>query len=125
MKLIFVIALMILTTIEGNADQLSQQEVVQTLISAAHNDQLRRFIDTTDLARIAAHPKHGQSPRGLLDLLKTIPEEGQTFEVHFDDAAKSTLVRLLSPIRLDFTLELREGNAKVGESRFVVVAVNP
>jgi predicted DNA-binding transcriptional regulator YafY len=114
-----------LSTLVGNADQLSQESVVRTLISAAHKDQLQRFIDTTDLDRIAAHPKHGHSPRALLDLLRRIPEEGQTFEVKYDAATKSTLVRLLSPIRLDFTLESREPNANESESRFVVVAVNP
>jgi len=125
MKRILITALMIFSTVVSNADQLSQESVVRTLISAAHKDQLQRFIDTTDLDRIASHPKHGHSPRALLDLLKRIPEEGQTYEVKYDAATKSTLVRLLSPIRLDFTLESREPNANERESRFVVVAVNP
>jgi len=109
----------------AHADQLSHEEVVRTLITAAKKDQLRRFLVTTDLPRIAAHSKHGHSPEALLDLLKKIPSGDLKFEVHHDEVNKTTLVRLVSPLRLDFTLERRGPSANEDEDRFVVVSVTP
>lgn len=107
------------------ADALSQEEVVRTLISAAHKDQLRRFLATADLVRIASHPRHSHSPEELLDLLKTIPEGTLSFETRLDGATKTTLVRLTAPVRLDFTLEYLDKQAGASEGRHVVVSVTP
>jgi hypothetical protein len=124
MKQILIIALLICTIYPARAELLSQEETVRTLISAAHKDQLRRFLTTTDLSRIAGHPRHGHSPEALLELLNKIPEGDLSFEVH-EGAAKSTVVRLKSPLQLDFTLEYRAPSAKEEEGRFVVVSVTP
>ena len=125
MKHILIVTFLVCAMTSARADQLGHEEVVRTLISAAQKDQLRRFLTTTDLTRIAAHPKHGHSPEALLDLLKKIPSGDLKFEVREDAATKSTLVRLVSPIRLDFTLERRGPYADEDEDRFVVVSVTP
>lgn len=120
-----ILLLLIFTSFAARADQLSQEEVVRTLISAAHKDQLRRFLATTDVIRIASHPRHSHSPEQLLDLLKTIPEGALSFETRFDAATKTTLVRLTASVRLDFTLEYRDKQAGASEGRYVVVSVTP
>ena len=125
MKHILIITFLFCAITSPRADQLSHEEVVRTLISAAQKDQLKRFLSTTDLHRIETHPKHGHSPEALLDLLKKIPVGDFKFEVRHDAATKSTLVRLVSPIRLDFTLERRGPYADEDEERFVVVSVTP
>jgi hypothetical protein len=106
----------------AQADPLSE-EVVRTLITAAHKDQLQRFLATTDLARIAAQPRHGLSPEKLLILLKTIPVQALTLEVHRSDA--KITVRTVGTVRLDFVLEFREKEAGRSEGNFVVVAILP
>ena len=125
MKHILILTFLVCAITCARAEQLGHEEVVRTLISAAQKDQLRRFLTTTDLPRIATHPKHGHSPEALLDLLKKIPTGDLKFEVRHDATTKSTLVRLVSPIRLDFTLERRGPNAGEEEGRFVVVSVTP
>jgi len=125
MKYLLIVTFLICAISSARADQLGHEAVVRTLISAAQKDQLQRFLTTTDLPRIAGHPKHGHSSEALLDLLKKIPSGDFKFEVQHDASTKSTLVRLVSPTRLDFTLERRGPYADEDEDRFVVVSVTP
>ena len=58
MKHILIVTFLVCAITSARADQLSHEEVVRTLTSAAQKDQLRRFPSTTDLHRIDTHPKH-------------------------------------------------------------------
>ncbi len=123
-KRILISLLLLCIVVAARADQLlSPEEAVRTLISAAHKDQLRRFLDTTDLIRIASHPRHAYTPEQLLTLLKDIPDEPLSFEVHRQ--AELTLIRLTAPRRLDFTVESRPKQVGQSEGKLVVVAVTP
>ncbi len=126
MKRALLLIFLLCIAVAARAEQLSQEEVVRTLISAAHKDQLRRFLAMSDLARIASHPRHSHSPEALLKLLKKIPEAELSLESHPDTATKTTLVRLTAPLRLDFSLEYRPPQTRdTEEGSYVVVSVTP
>jgi hypothetical protein len=125
MKRLLLIFLLLLAVAPTHAQPLSGEQVVRILITAAHKDQLQNFLTTTDLTRIAAHPRHGLSPEALFLLLKTIPMEDLTMETKSGE--QGVVVRTTGKVRLDFHLENRQparGDA-LREGMPVVVAVTP
>ncbi len=123
MKRALLFTIFILSVLAARGDMLFEEEVVRTLISSARDDQLTRFLTTTDLLRIASHPRHGHTPEQLLALLKDIPDKPLSFETH--RRAEMTLIRLTAPRHLDFIIEMRPKQAGQSEGKFIVVAVTP
>ena len=54
------------------AESLQPEEVVRVLVRAVQENNLQGVIDTTDMVKIATHPRHGRSPDALVRFLKGI-----------------------------------------------------
>lgn len=108
------------------AESLEPEEVVRILVAAAHENDLGRFVATTDLSRIENQHRHGHSPDALLALLKNIKVDQIKFQ-KFDRKGwpKTTTVRMTAPISMDFDLELTRTTYGKQEDHYRVVAVHP
>lgn len=108
------------------AESLEPEEVVRALVRAAHNNNLQGVLDTADLVKIAAFPRHGRSPKELVGFLKGIDPKKITFQVQTRRGwPESTLVRMTAPVMMDFELRLVRASIEKQEDHYVVVAVHP
>jgi len=120
-----VVAVLALTSI-APAESLRPEELVRALVRAAHDNNLQGVLDTADLVKIAAHPRHAHTPKALIQFLRGI-EQGK---IRFQEQAKtgwpdSTVVRMVAPVSMDFDLMLVKATIEKQEDHYFVVAVHP
>lgn len=110
----------------ATAESLHPEEVVRSLVRAAHDNNLQGVVDTADLVKIATHRRHSRTPKDLIQFLKGI-DQGK---IRFQKQARtgwpeSTVVRMVAPVSMDFDLMLVKAATEKQEDRYVVVAVHP
>jgi hypothetical protein len=120
------VVLILALTSAAPAESLHPEEVVRALVRAAHDNDLQGVVDTADLVKIAAHPRHARTPRDLIQFLKGIDQA----EIRFQEQARSgwpesTVVRMAAPVSIDFDLALVKATTDTQEDHYVVVAVHP
>ena len=100
------------------AESLQPDEVVRTLVRAAHDNNLQGVLDTADMVKIAAHPRHGRSPKALVAFLKGIDQKKITFQKQTHRGwPESALVRMTAPVSMDFEI----GRASCRERVYLAV----
>ena len=110
----------------SSAESLEPEEVVRALVRAAHGNNLQHFLDTTDLVKVATHPRHSRSPVELLQFLKGVDQGKITFQKQTRSGwPDSVVVRMTAPLAIDFELVLIKATIKNQEDHYVVVAAHP
>lgn len=108
------------------AESLQPEDVVRALVRAAHDNDLQGALDTADLAKIAAHPRHAQTPKALIGLLRRIDGRAVRFQLRTRGGwPDSAVVRMTVPVSMDFDLVRVKATIESQEDRYVVVAVHP
>ena len=115
-----------LTATLVRAESLTPEEVVRLLIRAAHDNNLQTVLDTANLVIIAEAPRHGRSPKNLIEFLRGIKLEDIQFqEIQRDGWPDRTGVRMTAPLNIDFDLELVKATYDKQEDYYMVVGIHP
>ena len=122
-------AIVLFLGINAWADMIIQpEEVVTGTITAARQDQLTRYLDSVDIAAIAAHPSHAMTQSRLLTFLKSIDPamiKYARLDRRVGGAGSTILVRMVEPINMDFDLEMRTRDDGVKDNHWIIIGIHP
>ena len=111
------------------ADMIVQpEEVVTGVITAAHHNQLTRYLDSVDIAAIAAHPRHAMTQSQLLAFFKSIDPaliQYAGIDRLLSISGGKTVVRMIAPINIDFDLEMRTRDDGIKYNHWVIIGIHP
>jgi len=125
-KLLIVFVTVFLALPAVFAESQEPEEVVRSLVTAAQENNLQKVLETANLIKIASLPRHSRSPESLIQLLKGIDLKKIKFQkIKRKGWSKSTLVRMISPLSIDFDLELIKATKDKQEDHYKVIGVHP
>lgn len=121
--------LILLISISLFAGEISRPEdFVRSIIEdCVDNKNIDNFVD---FKKLSSNPRHPTTKESLVNKLKTLNLSKVTFEVNPKvleqiSGKKLAVVRMLSPINIDFELELRETGIEVKPYRWILISMHP
>ncbi len=125
-KILIVFVTVFLASSAVFAESQEPEEVVRSLVAAAQENNLQKVLETANLIKIASLPRHSRSPEDLITFLKGIDLKKIKFQkIKRKEWSKSTLVRIISPLSIDFDLELIKATKDKQEDHYKVIGVHP
>lgn len=126
MKKTFLLILFFVSSSLLYSETLYPNEVVKLFIKAIKQNNSKLITETSDLNKIASHPRHSMNLKQLKDLFKDIEINDIKFQqqIHKDWSKKIT-IRIIEPISYDFDLILYKATIKKQEDYYIIVSVHP